>query len=102
MKEFVYGSDQQYQLLKELLEDHMCHVYPHCHMPASCTKEVARIGFEKEESTYALFIDKGISCSNNHAPALFQDWLNAGTVRFLDYTDMKAFLRGLKCLYQEE
>lgn len=99
MKEFVYGTDRQYELLKGSLEDHLCHVYSRCYLPSSCSKDITRIGFEKEESTYALFIDKGISCSNNHAPALFKDWLAVGTVRFLDFTDMKEFLRSLKCLY---
>lgn len=99
MKEFVYGTDHQYELLKESLEDQLCHVYSRCYLPGSCSKEITRIGFEKEENTYALFIDKGISCSSNHAPALFKDWLAVGTVRFLDFTDMKEFLRSLKCLY---
>ena len=99
MREFVYGTDQQYELLKGSLEDHLCHVYSHCYLPDNCSKDIARIGFEKEENTYALFIDKGISCSCNHAPALFKDWLTVGTVRFLDFTDMKEFLRSLKCLY---
>lgn len=99
MKEFVYGTDHQYELLKESLEDHLCHVYSSCYLPGNCSKEITRIGFEKEENTYALFIDKGISCSSNHAPALFMDWLAVGTIRFLDFTDMKEFLRSLKCLY---
>lgn len=99
MREFVYGTDYQYKLLKESLEDHLCHVYSRCYLPSSCSKGIARIGFEKEENTYALFIDKGISCSSNYAPALFNDWLAVGTVRFLDFTDMKEFLRSLKCLY---
>jgi hypothetical protein len=99
MKEFVYGTDSQYTMLKESLEDHLCHVYSRCYMPGGCNREIARIGFEKEGSTYALFIDKGITCSNNHAPGLFKDWLADGTVRFLDFTDMKEFLRSLKCLY---
>ena len=60
MKEFVYGSDHQYELLKESLEDHLCHVYSRCYLPGACSKNIARIGFEKEENTYALFIDKGI------------------------------------------
>ena len=99
MREFVYGTDQQYEDLKSMLEDHLCHVYSRCHMPGCCSKEMARIGFEKEENTYALYIDKGISCSNNRAPTLFKDWLNVGTVRFRDYTDVKVCLNSLKCLY---
>ena len=56
MREFVYGTDQQYELLKGSLEDHLCHVYSHCYLPDNCSKDIARIGFEKEENTYALFI----------------------------------------------
>jgi len=99
MKEFVYGTDYQYELLKESLEDHFCHVYTHCYLPSSCSKDITRIGFEKEGNTYALFIDRGIFCSSNYAPELFKDWLAVGIVRFLDFTDMKNFLRSLKCLY---
>jgi hypothetical protein len=57
------------------------------------------MGFEKEGETYALYIDRGITCSNAQAPELFMDWLTEGTLRFLDFTDMKVFLRSLKCLY---
>ena len=101
MREFVLGTDIQYDMLKESLEDHLCHVYGTCILPPGCSQQVARIGFEKERNfkDYALFIDKGITCTNNRAPALFRDWLAAGTLRFLDFTDMKEFLRSLRCLY---
>lgn len=99
MREFVYGTDQQYNLLKKSLNDHMCHVYRNSTLPAGCSLAKCRIGFEKEGDTYALFIDKGITCSNRNAPELFNEWLQSGTLRFLDYTDMKEFLRSLKCMY---
>lgn len=99
MREFVYGTDAQYAMLKESLEDHLCHVYSKCFMPGGCSKETARIGFEKEGETYALYIDKGITCSNHRAPGSFKDWLADGTMRFLDFTDMKKFLRNLRCMY---
>lgn len=99
MKEFVYGTDYQYNLLKEELEDHMCHVYSHCRLPECCSKKMTRIGFEKEENTYALFIDKGITCNSNRVSDLFCEWLSVGTIKFLDFTDMKEFLTGLKDLY---
>lgn len=99
MKEFVYGADQQYEMLKVSLNDHMCHVYSQCNFPGCFNKDVGRIGFEKEGDTYALFIDKGIACSKHNIPQLLHDWLAAGTLRFLDFTDMKVFLRSLKCLY---
>lgn len=99
MREFVYGSDQQYDMLRESLNDHLCHVYRNCSLPAGCSVGMCRIGFEKEGDTYALFIDKGINCSSAKATGLFNEWLLSGTLRFLDFTDMKEFLRSLKCLY---
>lgn len=99
MREFVYGSDEQYDLLKDTLKDHLCHVFTNCAYPQCCNVSTGRIGFEKEEETYALFIDKGITCSGNNIPALFREWLSTGTLRFLDFNDMKEFLKSLKCLY---
>lgn len=98
MREFTVGTDQQYTMLRESLNDGRCHVY-RCTLPDCCIPNAARIGFEKEGDTYALFIDKGITCNHSRAPGLFKDWLNTGTVRFLDFTDMKEFLKSLKVLY---
>lgn len=99
MKEFVCGTDQQYSILRESLNDHLCHVYKNCQFPRSFSKSSGRIGFEKEGETYALYIDKGISCSHPRAASLLHNWLSAGTLRFLDFTDMKEFLRSLRYLY---
>lgn len=99
MKEFVQGTDEQYELLKASLNDNMCHVYGHCVFPASFSKSSGRIGFEKEGKTYALFIDRGITCSKRNVPQDLLTWLSEGTLRFLDFTDMKVFLRSLTCLY---
>jgi len=99
MIDFVYGTDQQYEGLKVMLNDHLCHVFNNCSFPACCSRTSGRMGFEKEGDTYALYIDKGIVCSNANAPQLFRDWLGEGTLRFLDFTDLKEFLRSLHCLY---
>lgn len=99
MREFVFGTEQQYKMLRDTLEDHLCHVYRNCRLPSSCSLEMCRIGFEKEGDTYALFIDKGITCSCSNVSGLFTDWIQSGTLRFLDFTDMKEFLRSLKYLY---
>ena len=99
MKEFVYGTDAQYEMLKESLRDHLCHVYEHCAFPASFNRSFGRIGFEQEEDTYALYIDKGLRCSSPADPRDFREWLSTGTLRFLDFNDMKVFLRSLSCLY---
>ena len=99
MREFVYGTNQQYDMLRESLNDHLCHVYKNCALPQGCSRTNSRIGFEKEGDTYALFIDKGITCTHNNLPELFREWLAVGTLRFLDFTDMKEFLLSLRCLY---
>ena len=101
MIEFVYGTDEQYEALKNMLEDNRCHLYPNSIFPSCCSIESGRLGFEKEmgAGTYALFIDKGITCSREGAPVLFKDWLATGTVRFLDFNDLKEFLLSLRCLY---
>ena len=54
------GTDAQYEMLKQSLNDDRCHVYEKCTFPS---------------------------------------WLKAGTLKFLDYTDMKVFLRSLTYLY---
>lgn len=101
MKEFVTGTDRQYKILRDSLEDHLCHVYGNSTYPPGCSRGSGRLGFEKEGETYALFIDRGMTCSNPAAPELFREWLSSGTLRFLDFTDMTQFLRSLKCLYEE-
>ena len=100
MREFVFGTEQQYRVLRDSLNDSMCHVYNNCELPRCCDQDRGRIGFEKEGNTYALFIDKGITCRSGSAPHLFKDWLSSGTLRFLEFTDMKEFLRSLSCLYR--
>ena len=99
MWEFVYGTDDKYDKLRETLNDHLCHVYKNCRFPDCCSRNNGRLGFEKEGETYALFIDKGITCNKRNAPGLFKEWISSGTLRFLDFTDMKEFLKSLRCLY---
>ncbi|MBO4474699.1 MAG: hypothetical protein J5750_07315 [Clostridiales bacterium] len=99
MREFVIGTDTQYDMLRSALEDRLCHVYMNCLFPRSFSSPSGRIGFEKQDETYALFIDKGIHCSSRKASSLLKEWLSEGTLKFLDFTDMKTFLRSLSDLY---
>ncbi len=99
MIDFVYGTDQQYEGLKQMLNDQLCHVFNNCRFPDCCSRAYGRMGVEKEGDTYALYIDKGITCNKTDAPELFKDWLREGTLRFIDYTDMKEFLRSLHCIF---
>ena len=97
MKEFVTGSDEQFDLLKTSLKDGQCHVYT-CSFPSSFSKTSGRIGFEKDKISYILYIDKGITCTARKSP-LMNEWLESSTLRFLDFSDLKAFLKGLSFLY---
>lgn len=85
MREFVYGNDQQYALLKESLNDHMCHVYGHCTFPSSFSKNAGRIGFEKEGDTYALFMIRVLLGSKSNTSQLFRDWLSVGTTSIFGF-----------------
>ena len=99
MKEFVFGSDKQYDILKKSLNDGLCHVYE-CVFPPRFSRRSGRLGFEKDDVSYILYIDKGMRCSGK-PPQLLKSWLEEGSLRFLDYSDMKSFVKGCAFLYGE-
>lgn len=104
MTEFVFGSDQQYNNFKTELQDEMLHIYHKCHLPACCSKSIASIGFEwnRSHGVYILHITNGITCSHSSNDVVvqqFREWLKRGQIIFLDYNDMKVFLKGLRVLY---
>ena len=98
MKEFVFGTDVQYDMLKRMLEDHLCHVY-RCFLPNGCSVSRCRIGFEKDQNFYYLYIDKGITF-NKSSEHRFNEWLSSGTLIFNDFSDIKEFLKGFRNLYE--
>lgn len=102
MREFVYGSDTQFNDLKRTLQDGRCHVYNNCVMPSCCGNEICRIGFEKSNGSYTLLIDYGISYNGTSGGLIitqFKEWLSNGEVNFLDFNDLKTFLKSLSILY---
>ena len=102
MWEFVKGNQKQYQDLKQLLEDGMLHVYHNCQLPAGCSRRACRIGFEKDNGMYVVWIDSGITCSRRGGGTCgkqFRQWLADGEIRFLDFNDVRDFLKGLRFLY---
>lgn len=102
MREFVFGSDLQYQNLKAELEDNKCHVFNNCELPSCFSQKKCRIGFEKDNGVYYLLIDNGISCSKSSGGQIMvqcKQWLSAGEYMFLDFNDLKCFLKGLNILY---
>lgn len=101
MREFAEGTDKKFEILKNSLVDNRCHIY-RCVLPPSFNMANCRIGFEKEESSngYIIYIDKGLTCNKAGAFPLFNEWLREGTLRFMDYNDMKSFIKKLDFLYR--
>lgn len=99
MREFAFGTDQQFEELDQLLLDNQCHVYNGCSLPECCTPKSARIGFEQNcNGHYILYIDKGICAETDHSD--FKNFIENGEIRFICIDDMICFLRGLQPLFE--
>lgn len=99
MREFAFGTDQQFEELDQLLHDNQCHVYNNCCLPECCTPKIARIGFEKNyKGHYILYIDKGICAETDHSD--FKNFIENGEIRFICMDDMICFFRGLQPLFE--
>ncbi len=105
MTRFIYKSDEDYKALKTALEDGCLRKYKNVTLPAGFNVPVCSIGIEKysvDNSTYVLLIDLGLTCStailrNSHP--LFEKLLKKGELHFLDFNDLKVFLRSLNSIY---
>lgn len=103
MKRFVDGNNVWYGELKSRLQDGQCHVFKNCNLPNCCSKNVCRIGFEKENGTYSILVDYGITCSRKKGGIslyLYKQLLSQGKLSFLDFNDLKIFLKSLSFLYK--
>ena len=47
MREFAFGTEEQYNWLESLISDGQCHVFNNCVLPSSCTPDHTRLGFDK-------------------------------------------------------
>ena len=100
MREFAFGTDQQFEELEQQLLDNQCHVYNGCILPECCTPKIARIGFEQNcNGHYILYIDKGICAETDHSD--FKNFIENGEIRFICMDDMICFLRGLQTLFED-
>ena len=97
MREFVFGSDQQYRWLENLINDGRCHVFNNCTLPDSCTPSHCRLGFEKADAVYVAYIDRGISTTSGKQS--FAHFLQNGEAKFTCMEDMMEFFRSLKSLF---
>ncbi len=100
MREFVFGKKADFDALERMLADGQCHVYNNCVLPDCCQPKKARIGFEKTNDVYVLYIDKGITTTANNVN--FRYLLENGETKFLCIEDMKTFLGSLQPLFRIE
>ena len=97
MKDFAFGTQPQFDQLDQLLSDGMCHVYKGCVLPTGCTPKTTRLGFEKSNDVYILYIDKNIASTADNSE--FIQLLENGEARFLCMDDMVSFLHSLQPLF---
>lgn len=103
MKRFVEGNDAFFNQIKKKVHGDVCYAFRNCELPACCNKRKCRIGIEKSHGAYVLMIDAGISCRKKRGGielTLFKQFLSDGQLIFLDFNDVKEFLRSLSFLYR--
>lgn len=97
MKQFVFGTQDQFLSLDQMLSDGQCHVYYDCVLPRNCSPQTTRIGFEKEPNRYTLYVDTGI-VTDIDCPEFVQ-LIQKGDTRFVCLDDMVSFFQGLQPLF---
>lgn len=99
MREFAFGTDNQFRSLEDELNDNRCHVYNNCILPEGCMPAAARIGFEMNyDGYYIMYIDKGICVETTHEN--FKSLINKGEIKFGCFEDLVDFLRSLQVLFE--
>lgn len=101
MREFVFGSEENYNILKTQLEEipGMMKCF-NCILPDGCNPKEATFGFEKKGSLFILYIDRFIQTSIRNDD--FVRFLNKKEVKFISIQDMMEFFHSLQDLYLEE
>lgn len=99
MREFAFGTEEQFNGLDQMLQDHQCHVYNGCVLPTMCEPNKARVGFEKTvDDYYILYIDKGINACTDNTD--FNSFIDKGEIRFICFDDMISFLHSIQPLFE--
>ncbi len=100
MRQYVNGTKEQFEILEQQLADGMCHVFYNRELPACCSVQRARMGFEKNGNVYILYIDKGITTTSENQD--FVRFLANGEARFICMEDMVSFLHSLRGMFSEQ
>ena len=97
MKEFVYYTQAQFDQLAQRLSDGQCHIFGDCILPAGCSPQTTRLGFEQHREAYTLYIDLNISSTVDNPE--FRQLLTRGEAKFICIEDMISFLHSLQPLF---
>lgn len=100
MREFVYGTAEQFQALDQALTAGINYKYADRHLPGICTPDTASLWFGKVNDSYRLCIDKGIT--TNSGSEEFKCFLERGEATFANINSMADFLHSLQPLFENK
>ena len=100
MREFVYGTADQYRKLDQALSSGKNYRFPNRRLPRTCTPETACLWFGKVNGSYRLCIDKGIRATEGSDE--FMRFLERGEATFATMDSMTSFLFSLQPLFQND
>lgn len=98
MKEFVYGSMEQFNALDQELSSGRNYKFADRQMPEACTPKTACLWFTKQEGLYHVYIDKGITAQRGSDE--FKTFLERGEATFVSLDAMVSFFHSLNPLFE--
>lgn len=103
MKQFATGTKEQFDYLKaslDALAPDTMEVYD-CILPPGCTPEKSRIGFEKREEAYYIYLDKKDPIISRWRHPALDLLITEGTLRFLDFEDLAEYFHSLAPMWED-
>lgn len=100
MKEFVFGTDHQFQKLEMELSAGKIYKFPDRRLPRFCSPNNVCIWFGKTNGLFKICIDKGIITT--HGSDEFMRFLENGEAVFTSMDNMISFLRSLQPFFLED
>lgn len=97
MRRFSQSTKEDYEELDMILSDGQLHVFNNRELPVGCNPRKTRIGFEKEEGIYTLYVDTGVETNINNED--FVLLLRNGELKFVGIDDLMSFFTATKVLF---
>lgn len=99
MREFVYGTNAQFNALDQELSQGKKYKFANRRLPESCSPATACMWFAKIDDVYCMYIDKGITTTADNLD--FKNFLEHGETKFICLEDMVAFFHSLQGLFPQ-